>query len=73
MQAIAAAKNEFPDLLKTASLEQAMQMTARLSEDGLRQMKGPYDEPSVWARFDIGICPNSGTQCHVGGSSDRSA
>ena len=67
MQAIAAAKNEFPDLLKSASLEQAMQMTARLSEDGLRQMKGPYDEPSIWARFDIGICPNSGTQCHVGG------
>jgi Putative phage integrase len=67
MQAIEAAKNEFPDLLKSASLEQAMQMTARLSEDGLRQMKGSYDEPSIWARFDIGICPNSGTQCHVGG------
>lgn len=62
VQAIEVAKNEFPDLLKSASLEQAMAMTARLSEDGLHQMKGPYNEPSIWARFDIGICPNSGTQ-----------
>ena len=67
MQAIATARDAFPDLLKSASLEQAMKMTARLTEDGLHQMKGPFDEPSVWARFDIGICPNSGTQCHVGG------
>jgi Putative integrase len=68
MQAIATARDAFPDLLKSASLEQAMKMTARLTEDGLHQMKGSFDEPSVWARFDIGICPNSGTQCHVGGA-----
>ena len=66
-QALAAARDEFPDLLKNASLERAMQMTARLADDGLHQMKGSYDEPTVWARFDIGICPNAGTQCHVGG------
>lgn len=67
IQALATARDEFPDLLKSASLEQAMQMTARLTEDGVRQMKGPYDEASIWARLDIGICPNGGTQCHVGG------
>lgn len=67
VQAIAQARDEFPDLLKSVSLEQAMQMTARVSEDGLRQMKGAYDEPSIWARFDIGICPNGGTLCNEGG------
>jgi hypothetical protein len=65
--ALETARNGFPDLLRAASLEQAMEMTARLSEDGVRQMKAVYDEPGLWSRFDIGICPNGGTLCHVGG------
>lgn len=67
MQAVAAARDEFPDLLKSASLEQAMEMTSRLAEDGVRQLKGPYEEPGLWSRFDIGICPNGATLCNQGG------
>lgn len=67
VQAIAMAREDFPDLIKGASLEQAMQMTSYLMSDGVRQMKGAYDEPSIWSRFDIGICPNGGALCNVGG------
>ena len=67
MQALATARDEFPDLLKSVALEEAMLMTARLSEDGVRQMKGPYEESNLWSRFDIGICPNAATLCHEGG------
>jgi len=67
MHAAAAGRNQFTNFLKNATLEQAMRMTARLSDDGLRQMKGPYDEPTGWIRLETGICPSGGTQCHVGG------
>jgi len=67
VQALTTAREDFPDLIKGASLEQAMQMTAHITQDGVRQMKGAYDEPSIWARFDIGICPNGGSLCNVGG------
>jgi hypothetical protein len=67
MQAAAAGRNQFANFLKNATLEQAMRMTARLSDDGLGQMKGPYDEPTGWIRLETGICPNGGTQCHIGG------
>ncbi len=67
VQAIAMAREDFPDLIKGASLEKAMQMTSYLMSDGVKQMKGAYDEPSIWARFDIGICPNGGSLCNVGG------
>ncbi|MGY3617756.1 VPA1269 family protein [Bradyrhizobium sp. USDA 10063] len=67
MQALETARNDFPDLLRGASLEEAMQMTARVSDDGIRQMKSAYGEPGLWSRFDIGICPNGGTLCDIGG------
>lgn len=67
MQAVTAGRNQFANFLKNANLEQAMRMTARLSDDGLKQMKGSYDEPTGWIRLETGICPSGGTQCHVGG------
>ncbi len=30
-------------------------------------MKGAYKESSVWLRLDIGLCPNGGTLCNIGG------
>jgi hypothetical protein len=67
MQAIAAGRNQFANFLKSATLEQAMRMTARLSDDGLNQMQGSYAEATGWSRLEIGICPNGGMQCHIGG------
>lgn len=67
MQALAAGRSRFTNFLKGATLEEAMRMTARLSDDGLHQMKGSYQEPTGWTRLEIGICPNGCTQCHVGG------
>ncbi|MDO9294354.1 VPA1269 family protein [Bradyrhizobium sp.] len=61
-------KDRFTNFLKSATIAEAMRMSARLSDDGLGQMKGPsYGEPTGWSRFDLGICPNGGTLCHVGG------
>jgi hypothetical protein len=61
-------KDRFANFLKSTTITEAMRMTARLSDDGLGQMKGPsYGEPTGWSRFDLGICPNGGTLCHVGG------
>ena len=67
MQALAAGRNRFANFLREATLEQAMRMTARLSDDGLHQIKGAYQEPTGWTRLETGICPNGCTQCHVGG------
>jgi hypothetical protein len=67
MQAVAAGRNQFANFLQNATLEEAMRMTARLSDDGLNQIKGAYDEATGWSRLEIGICPNGCTQCHVGG------
>jgi Putative integrase len=67
MQVVAAGRNQFANFLQNATLEQAMRMTARLSDDGLHQIKGPYDEPTGWSRLEVGICPNGCTQCHIGG------
>lgn len=67
MKAVGDAKADFPDLLGKATYEHAVRMTARLTDDGLAQIKGVYDEPSLWLRMDIGLCPNGGTQCRVGG------
>ena len=67
VQALAAGRNQFTNFLKQATLEQAMRMTARLSDDGLHQVKGSYDEPTGWTRLETGICPNGATLCHVGG------
>lgn len=61
-------KDRFANFLKSATISEAMRMSARLSDDGLGQMKGPsYGEPTGWSRFDLGICPNGGTLCHIGG------
>lgn len=57
----------FDNFLKNATLEHAMRMTARLSDDGLQQAKNTYSEPGCWSRMDIGICPNGGTLCKIGG------
>lgn len=67
VKAMADAAGEFPRFLEKATFEEAVRMTARLADDGISQMKGPYDEPSAWSRMDIGICPNGGTLCRVGG------
>jgi Putative phage integrase len=66
-QALAAGRTQFANMLRSATIEHAMRMSARLSDDGLHQAKGQYDEPTGWVRTDIGICPNGGTQCHIGG------
>jgi hypothetical protein len=60
-------RGQFDNFLKNATLERAIRMTARLTDDGLYQAKNSYTEPTAWSRMDIGICPNGGTQCHVGG------
>lgn len=61
------ARGQFGNFLKNATIEHAMRMTARLSDDGIHQAKITHKEPSAWARMDIGICPNGGTLCHIGG------
>lgn len=68
LEALAKATLDFPVFLRNASFEQAAKMTARLSDDGLRQMKGQFSEPSTWSRMDICLCPNGGTLCQIGGS-----
>lgn len=61
-------KERFANFLKSATIAEAMRMSARLSDDGLAQMStSSYGEPTGWSRFDLGICPNGATQCHVGG------
>lgn len=67
MNAVAAGRDHFANFLKSASLQEAMRMTARLADDGVRQIKGSYDEPTGWVRLETGICPNGATQCHTGG------
>ena len=67
MHAMTAGRNRFANFLTSATIEQAMRMTARLSDDGLNQAKGLYSESGAWTRFETGICPNGGTQCHIGG------
>jgi hypothetical protein len=66
-QALSSARIQFANFLKSASIENAMRMTARITDDGIQQMKGSYDEPTCWVRMDTGICPNGATQCHIGG------
>lgn len=61
------ARGEFANFLKNAQVADVMRMTARLSDDGVHQVKSTYDEPSLWSRMDIGICPNGGTLCKIGG------
>jgi hypothetical protein len=65
VQAMATAKERFDNFLQSATLQQAMQMTARLSDDGIQQMKGA--EPTRWGRMELGICPNGGSLCSIGG------
>ena len=60
-------KDRFANFLKSATIVEAMRMSARLSDDGLGQMKGSYGETTGWSRFDLGICPNGGTLCQIGG------
>ncbi|AMB44058.1 VPA1269 family protein [Methylobacterium sp. AMS5] len=67
LKAATKAKAEFPDLLGSATYAHAIRMTARLTDDGVKQMKGAYKEPSTWLRLDIGLCPNGGTLCNIGG------
>ena len=67
LKAATDAKASFPDLIRNARMEEVVRMTARLADDGITQMKGQYDEPSVWLRLDIGLCPNGGTLCRIGG------
>jgi hypothetical protein len=66
-QAMLNERGQFANFLKSATVERAMRMTARLADDGLQQIKGIYEQPACWSRLDIGICPNGGTQCHIGG------
>jgi len=68
MEALAKSALDFPVFLQNASFEHAARMTATLSDDGLRQMKGQFSEPSFWSRMDFCICPNGGTLCHIGGA-----
>ncbi|MCK9908191.1 VPA1269 family protein [Microbacteriaceae bacterium K1510] len=67
MQALATERNQFANFLMQATIENAMRMTARISDDGLHQMKGSYQEPTGWSRLELGFCPNGCTQCHTGG------
>lgn len=67
VDALSNAALQFSNFLQNASFEQAAKMTARLKDDGLRQLNGQFSEPSTWGRMDIGICPNGGTLCHIGG------
>lgn len=61
-------KDRFANFLKSATIAEAMRMSARLSDDGLAQMStSSYGEPTGWSRFDLGICPNGATLCHIGG------
>jgi hypothetical protein len=66
-KALSAGRTQFANMLRSATIEQAMRMSARLSDEGLLQAKGLYEEPTAWVRTDIGICPNGGTMCGVGG------
>jgi hypothetical protein len=69
VSAVHNAASEFRIFLANATYEQAARMSAWLKEDGLMQMKGPYAEASgAWLDMDIGICPNGGTLCHIGGN-----
>jgi hypothetical protein len=62
------AREEFPNFLSRISFEQAVKLTARLSDDGVMQAKsGSFTEPAAWSRLEIGICPNGATLCHLGG------
>lgn len=65
------ARGQFTNFLKSATTEQAMRMTARLSDDGLIQAKTIYSEPIAWSEQEIGICPNGATLCHIGGEPIR--
>ncbi|RVA56808.1 hypothetical protein EN933_05430 [Mesorhizobium sp. M7A.F.Ca.US.001.01.1.1] len=68
ISAINNSRDEFKLFLRNATYEQAARMSARLKEDGLAQMKGAYaDASGAWGSMDIGICPNGGTLCHIGG------
>lgn len=68
IRAIQNSASEFKIFLNNATYEQAARMSAWLREDGLKQLKGAYaDASSAWSCMDIGICPNGGTLCHIGG------
>ena len=67
VKALTESKERFANFLKSATLNEAMRMSARLADDGLNQIKGSYDESTGWSRVDIGICPNGGTRCGIGG------
>lgn len=64
-------RRQFTNFLKSATTEQAMRMTARLSDDGLIQAKTSYGDPITWSEQEIGICPNGATLCHIGGEPIR--
>lgn len=59
--------SQFRSTLLDTTYQEAAKMTARLQDDGLHQARGLYSDPNSWSSPDIGICPNGGTQCHIGG------
>ena len=46
-------------------------MLVDIADDGAKQLKCAYSEPSCWLRSDIGICPNGATLCARGGEMIR--
>ncbi|MBR0841743.1 hypothetical protein JQ607_16215 [Bradyrhizobium liaoningense] len=66
-KAMLESKDRFANFLKSATIKEAMRMSARMSDDGLDQMKGPYAGPGNWSKMDIGFCPNGATMCRSGG------
>ncbi|BCB22453.1 VPA1269 family protein [Bosea sp. ANAM02] len=66
-KALANDTSQFRSTLLNTTYEEAAKMTARLQDDGLQQAKGLYADANSWSSPDIGICPNGGVQCHIGG------
>lgn len=67
MKMLVESQERFANFLQNETLKETMRLSARLADDGLNELKGSYDEPTGWSRMDIGICPNGGTRCDVGG------
>ncbi|WP_312795985.1 VPA1269 family protein [Tianweitania sp.] len=70
-KAISSAVRDFPNALANTTYNNAASMTAKLSIDGLSQMFGSYREPTGWALMDLGLCPNGGGLCNIGGPKRR--
>lgn len=63
----AQARADFPNFLSKLTYEQVVRRTARLSDEVVGNPVGWNSDPLRWSRMDIGLCPNGGTMCHIGG------